>query len=148
MREYVVAALFFCVLSAEKCQQAPKFAVGITLTQTESYCGGAMPPPELLEDLNTPKPYAGKQVFLFNDALICLDSIEASDTSFKTALSAGHYTLRLVPQLVEIEMLSTEKERCEAAHEQRILSMFEISSDTSLTANLHFACDPCMPPPP
>jgi hypothetical protein len=41
-----------------------QIAVNIKITQTSSYCGGAAPPRELIEQLNTPVPLAGKVIYL------------------------------------------------------------------------------------
>src|SRR5574343_1683704 len=38
--------------------------VNVELTQKQSYCGGAKPPPELLAQLEKPIPYANKKLVL------------------------------------------------------------------------------------
>ncbi|MCO4818780.1 MAG: hypothetical protein KC517_04085 [Bacteroidetes bacterium] len=148
MRNTVIAILLFFGLSAEKCNQPPQHLVALTLTQTEAYCGGAMPPPELIKDLATPKPYTGAKVYVYGDGLICLDSISATDTNYENRLNTGHYTIRLVSKLEDLETIQGEEQRCLTAFNQRILSMFDVLGDTTLIANLYFGCNPCLPPPP
>jgi hypothetical protein len=41
-----------------------QIAVSIKITQTASYCGGAAPPPDLIEQFNTPAPLADKVIYL------------------------------------------------------------------------------------
>lgn len=41
-----------------------KYEVRLHLTSTKAYCGGAKPPQELLDELNTPKPMDSTPVFL------------------------------------------------------------------------------------
>ncbi len=148
MRNTLIAVLLFLGLSAEKCNQIPGYSVNLSLTQTEAYCGGAMPPPELIKDLATPKPYSGPKVYVFGDDLVCIDSTTADETNIEALLPSGHYTIRLVPQLEDLEAIQGEEQRCLSAYKQRILSMFDVAGDTTLVANLHFGCNPCLPPPP
>lgn len=61
-----------------------KFSVEITVTQTSAYCGGIRPSPELLNELQNPKPLVRKKLFikrgdknLFNSKIVieaCTDS--------------------------------------------------------------------------
>ena len=86
MRNTLIAVLLFLGLSAEKCNQIPGYSVNLSLTQTEAYCGGAMPPPELIKDLATPKPYSGPKVYVFGDDLVCIDSTTADETNIEALL--------------------------------------------------------------
>lgn len=148
MRNFLLAFLCFGLLSAEKCNNSPNHKVVVNLTKTEAYCGGAEPPEELLVELNTPTTYTGGSVYIFNDLKDCVDSITSSDSIHLLALKQGHYTAHLVAKLVELESITSEDDQCAAAFAQRILSMFEIKGDTSMSVNLHFGCNPCQPPPP
>jgi hypothetical protein len=149
MRLSLLVLLSFVVLTAQKCDDSANHVVEINLTQTESYCGGAAPPDELIKHLNTPKPFIGKRAYVFNDLKACVDSFYPThDTMFKTALKQGDYTVHLVPELLKTNGMLSEDERCLMEFKQRVVSMFEISGDTSLTVNIYFGCNPCLEPPP
>jgi hypothetical protein len=62
MKFQVLLMLFGCLLMPLKavCQ----VTVHLKITQTSSYCGGAAPPRELIEQLNTPSALAGKVIYL------------------------------------------------------------------------------------
>ena len=65
--------------------------------QTSSYCGGAAPPPELLQELATPKPLANKTLYIKNGTANSnspsLPFTSDSEGRFTLALSAGAYCI-------------------------------------------------------
>ncbi len=67
-----------------------KFFVEINVTQTSSYCGGARPSPEMIEQLGTPTPLAEKKLYIKKGEKNTFDSnifLEiSSDTSGKIQL--------------------------------------------------------------
>lgn len=148
MRLILIVCVCFCVLSAQKCNDKPTHRVNIVLTKTESYCGGAEPPEELLTELNTPKPYNSGKVYILDDLKACVDSITPTNVETLVPLKTGHYTAHLVAKLKDLESITSEDEQCITAFKQRILAMFEIKGDMALQVNLHFGCNPCYPPPP
>lgn len=149
MRAFVVAILIGLVFCANKCERLPQYAVTLQLTKTESYCGGAAPPEFLLKELRTPKPYDGNTLYVFDVEDKCIDSISksATDSIFKFPMVAGTYKLRYVNVLSD-EKYTTDREDCLSQWKQRVMAEFEVRSDTSLTVNVHFDCNPCYPPPP
>lgn len=148
MNRVFIACCCFLLLSAEKCHQNESNRVEIQLTQTESYCGGAEPPEELLTELKTPRTYNGKPVYVLDDFKRCVDSLVDYTGNHLTSLPNGHYTVHLVPALADLTSITNEDEQCLVAFKQRILSIFQITGDTSIKVNLHFGCNPCYPPPP
>ncbi len=76
-----------------------KIEVRFHLTETEAYCGGAKPPQELLDELNTPKAMANTSIFLRNDTVNNIeDSIDYTFTSnqegwINAKLPAGQYSV-------------------------------------------------------
>ena len=44
--------------------QLTQITIEILVTQTSSYCGGISPPPELISELQTPRPFAGKKIVI------------------------------------------------------------------------------------
>ena len=57
-----MTVLFFC--THKTFAQKNTYQVQLHLTQTSDYCGGAKPPEEILQQLNTPKPFPNKQVVI------------------------------------------------------------------------------------
>lgn len=45
-------------------QDTEKFNVEISITRTSAYCGGARPTPEMIAELQTPKPFPAKNLYL------------------------------------------------------------------------------------
>jgi hypothetical protein len=45
-------------------QNAEKINIEIRITRTSAYCGGARPSPEVMTDLQTPKPFPRKKLYL------------------------------------------------------------------------------------
>lgn len=149
MRYTILIVIGFVLLSAEKCDNSHTAVVNLKWTSTESYCGGAAPPDDMIKDMLTPKPFMGRRIYVLNADKVCVDSLyPQSDTSLRTALKIGAYTAHLVPQVLDLSTIESEDAKCDAAFIQRIVSMFEIDRDTNLTANIHFGCNPCLPPAP
>lgn len=77
----------------------PVFEVVVKVTQTKEYCGGARPPKELLEELNTPKPLGEATVHFRKGSMNDLDSAiiysALSDTNgvIRVKLPEGTYGL-------------------------------------------------------
>lgn len=81
-----------------------KYIVSGKLLVTSSYCGGAYPPDELLEELRTPKPFAGYTVYVRPDTFNnptkpIIDTITANaDGTFSLELPPGKYSIILAEQ--------------------------------------------------
>lgn len=69
------------------------------ITISSSYCGGAAPDPEMLRALQTPKAFAGKQLYIrkgkTNDlSMPIVDTVIAdAEGHFSTQLTRGTYTI-------------------------------------------------------
>jgi hypothetical protein len=57
----VLQLLFFGCLAQQKPQAR---LVSGEVTQTSSYCGGARPSDEMVQEQNRPKPYGGKKFYI------------------------------------------------------------------------------------
>jgi hypothetical protein len=74
--------------------------VAIQLTTTRSYCGGARPPQEMLDELASPQPLAGKFVFIrkgtinnpLDEALVAQGTTDAMGR-FEFSVQPGDYYL-------------------------------------------------------
>lgn len=71
-----------------------KYSVVIELTHTSSYCGGAAPSDELINELNTPVPYANKKLYLKKGSVNTLESKMIKEV---VSDSLGRIRLSLIP---------------------------------------------------
>jgi hypothetical protein len=55
-----------CKIFSQKKVVSAEVPVIISVTQTHSYCGGAKPPDELLQELATPRPLSGITFYIKN----------------------------------------------------------------------------------
>ena len=64
--KYLFLSLLVIVLfvSSDLCRYKVKFDVSILVTSTQSYCGGARPTDEMMQELNTPKPLPEKKLYI------------------------------------------------------------------------------------
>lgn len=76
-----------------------KYTVLIELTHSSSYCGGAAPSEELLNELQTPKPFANKKLYLKRgnqntvESKILREVVADSLGIIKLQLTPGYYFL-------------------------------------------------------
>jgi hypothetical protein len=97
----ITISFLCCVLLAFS--QAPskkkikKIPVSGTVTETNSYCGGARPPDELLAQLATPRPITNKTIYIKKgevnsfDNKVLLKLTTDSKGNFRTKLAPGKY---------------------------------------------------------
>ncbi len=91
----ILAIAFFLISSTS----VKKYNVTLSVTQTSSYCGGAQPPKDLINQLNTPNPLANKKLFvrrgktnnLKSKIILSLTSDSLGNCNFK--LPAGTYCI-------------------------------------------------------
>lgn len=60
----ILICSFIFLNTADLCRFKTKYEVKITVTYTQSYCGGARPSDDMMQELNTPKPLSGKKLFV------------------------------------------------------------------------------------
>ncbi len=146
---FLFALVAFALLTAEKCNDESTSIVKLTFTRTSSYCGGAAPADFILKELATPVPLNGKMLYLYNTNNLCVDSFYVKgDSTYKTMLINGTYSVRLVDTMVKVDDNDESESNCLQAFNQRSMAEINVTSDTSFAVNLHFDCNPCYPPPP
>ncbi len=149
MPRFLLILLTFTLFTAEKCKNESSSVVEIQFTKTNSYCGGAAPSDLMLKNIATPHPFNGTMLYLYDKNIMCIDSFYAKDDStYKTAVPIGEYTIRLVPEMKLIDGDKESTKNCVIEYKQRVLKTISIASDTAILVNLHFDCNPCYPPPP
>ena len=132
--------------------------VNLKISSTESYCGGANPPDELLEKLRTPKPYTGK-IYLNSSAErsngeIEIDIVDGEFTFLEVKIGAYH--LFRYPKYTEAtKATSDQTERidsnpdCKKERSLKSLGQIDITAESEeVEATIHLLCDPCIPPAP
>lgn len=105
-RLYFFAIAFFMVILLSGCVSGRKknpsrnelFKVEVMITQTTSYCGGARPSEEILQDLNTLRPAPGLKFFIGkgdsnNGSDFVTSSITDESGKAVVELSEGNYYL-------------------------------------------------------
>ena len=128
------------------------------ITQTQDYCGGAMPPEEVLEEYRTPKPFAGTLYIHQNagrtDDGIALKFENGSATT--EGLVRGTYTVFLEKKM-DIEAMTNDESiarqgidiGCLQAQNLMPIFSFEVEAKTKkITNKVHLKCNPCLPPAP
>lgn len=126
------------------------YTVSGSVRQTSSYCGGANPPKELLQQLATPMPYPGKTFYIkkgaVNDLTMPVVTSFTTDSNghFSTRLPAGTYAILVKEQLTEINAadyqtntLSVDKE-CLAAWWKKPYYLLEIKQQEVASLNFVF----------
>lgn len=148
MRKTLVLLGFATILLANKCEQV-RVNVELNITQTKSYCGGAAPSDEILSALRTPHKL-GQTVYILDYSNTCVDSFASSNSEKKQySLPVGKYSLRFTPEASNITLTANSSTSdCVQEWKSRVLTSFEVVSDTSLDLNVHVSCNPCYPPPP
>lgn len=82
------------------------------ITQTSSYCGGARPTEEVLEEYNRPKPYSGKTLFVIGgekngSGNKVIAKLSSNDTGyFSLSLSPGVYSIVQEEQMKPLDTRS------------------------------------------
>lgn len=80
--------LFMCFNS-----RAQKKLVEVNVTCTQAYCGGARPTDEMLAEIQKPKPYANKKMYLLSEKGKKIAVKTNSTGSFKVKVAHGNYKL-------------------------------------------------------
>jgi hypothetical protein len=80
--------------------------VEITVTQTASYCGGARPSEEILQELNSPIPSANTKVFIGRGVEnaghgVILETVTDVDGKVRVELPSGDYYLVFETKTIE-----------------------------------------------
>jgi hypothetical protein len=108
----LITVISICVFAATACkskQLKPKDKVTVSgkVTQTSSYCGGARPTDELLEELATPRMYSGKKFHVIKGDTnvvthqLILTFVTDENGNFSFELEPGTYSLLTDEQATE-----------------------------------------------
>lgn len=131
-------------------------SIKFELTETSDYCGGALPPEELLEDYKTPKP--------FLDTLYIHQSKYRADDGVVVAFVNGNATVQglvmgeyysfLSPKfdveaMMQDETLHQQGINIGCLHQENLTPVFSFiieDKTKKLVQNIHKKCNPCVPP--
>jgi hypothetical protein len=139
----IVALLLFwtCGLNAQSSAKKK-----ITINYNLAYCGGAKPPQELLDNLNSPKPLANCKI-----KLVRVDSLKKVKAKvFKTDKN-GSALLKVKEGTYKVFLYSNAKNKAELPFNKKCSKFYEnpfteieINGKES-TALIRIPCDPCDP---
>lgn len=144
-----------------KREQEALYEVTIHVTQTSSYCGGAPPSDQMLEDLRTPGPLPNKKIYIRRGKFKDIDRPVIQELSsnqngvVQTQLPAGEYSIvfsdkkdrSIFNELVEkygdrTEQYEAINEECLKKHFKRPALTFTIGTKTAseIEVNDHKKC--------
>ncbi len=133
--------------------------INLMLKSTSSYCGGAYPPQEVLDELKMPKNFSGT-IYIHSteersDEPTIL-KITNGSAEVKGLLKGTYYIFRYpvytAPESKSNQIaLAVDKNRedCIKQRSLKPLTSFEVAKNTSIiTDTIHLECDPCAEPMP
>lgn len=119
-----------------------------TITNTQSYCGGARPPEELLKELATPKPYGNRSLVFFHSGSKKEYGFTTDEHGhYEVELPIGKYELRPGKRYNTEEENYTYDPNCTVwmNHVFTTLEVLAPLSDNIKDFTIHIPCDPCDP---
>jgi hypothetical protein len=144
--------------SEKKTETSKTYLVSGTITQTQSYCGGARPPEDLLKKMQSPRPYPGKKIYFRKgqnnslDMISLKEAISDSTGHFQVNLASGTYCIVEEDQVKELDMAGFKKkylnqylvadESCLKQWWSKCFMTVEVGATdkTDLNINFHFPC--------
>ena len=150
----------FCVLAVVFVACSPKLTDGNgttsdkkmavyygTIQYTESYCGGARPPEELLKQYATPKPFASGTL-RFQDTATGKEYSVVTDEHghYEAELPAGNYVIHPVLRSADQGGYSPNYDpNCKQWRELELYRFDNVKSgeEKMVDFTVHFPCDPC-----
>ncbi|MDG1720879.1 MAG: hypothetical protein P8I31_06465 [Bacteroidia bacterium] len=155
---FLITTLFFVSCKSTSIDRSIKF----NLTNTSDYCGGAMPNEDLIDDLNTPKPFNGV-IYIHKDPERKDKGIAQKFKNGKASISGlvnGEYLLFEHPAIDIEELEKNDKtennqpqgimeSECKFMKNFQVLEVVSIDQETKdVSINIHLSCDPCNEPMP
>ena len=170
MRRFLIlpsflAIPFLLISDANSCSKktppvsaVQEYTVSGTITQTQSYCGGARPPEDLLKALESPRPYRGKKICFRSgdknntDQKFVRTAVSDSLGKFSVKLPAGAYCIIEEDQVKLMNVESYRKkygskyltvdEDCLKSWWGTCIQSFVLGNadKNDLTLNFHMAC--------
>ena len=156
--KYSIAILLITTLLVSCKSKNTARTIKFNVDKTEDYCGGAFPEEEILAEFRKPKPYSGK-LYVHSKEDRIDDGIELVFVEGKCTASGFSdriYYVFLQPKMTPKDHIENQKllEQgidigCLEGENMRASLRFEIVPSTkSISAQVHFICDPCTPPRP
>lgn len=150
----LLASLSLLGCKTKKLNSSIKFE----LTETSDYCGGAVPPEELLEKYRTPKPF-GDTLYLHQSKFRADDGVAIAFVDGKAivkSLNNGEYFAFLAPKFDVEAMMQDEsflRQGIDAGclHQENLTPEFiftVVSTTKNVQKKVHKKCNPCLPPAP
>ena len=137
----ILALSFFCLTIFAQ----TKNQIAFTVKYTNTYCGGAAPTPEILEQLETP------QALTLTQLLFIPKEGNNKKAIFATTDSTGLVNVKLLPGTYSVKMSKKFNKTLGLNYNPtckkmlyRVWQTIEIKKDqNSTTITLHFSCNPC-----
>lgn len=132
--------------------------IKLNIMSTSDYCGGAKPSDDIIDELNTPKP--------FNGTIYIHTNPERRDKGVAKKIKNGEGTITLpimgitdlvffqypamnIKKLEKNGALAIKENECEIRRNFQRLDMINVDTETKeVSTNIHLTCDPCSEPKP
>ena len=155
MSSFLSCSAFCLILIASSCSATKKSSdnmiISGVITHTRTYCGGAAPSEQLLDEYRTPTPLSGLILSIKQgpknsmDKPIIAEVITDEKGMFKTSLPPGEYIL-LIPSQTDRTIFNSQKE-LKITNREELESWWESgiadfnSENTHVEIQLHKKCD-------
>ncbi|MTI31635.1 hypothetical protein [Xanthovirga aplysinae] len=129
-------------------QNSKNSSVKVIVTYSSDYCGGALPPEDLLEKKTKSRKYVNQKLHVFNN-----NKRQGESMSFQTNFDgvfyfegpAGVYYIYLDDKM-KLDPLKIENRACKNWL-LKPYAQFEVNKEEETTnIHIHKQCNPCLPP--
>lgn len=161
MQKNLFLILLALSVTASSCflrKKKTKDATTLRFLKMEEYCGGAAPPPDMMKEMMTPKPFGESTFYLYlMDADPKMEPLVVKTNKKGEAtmvIPPGHYTIMLFPRTeLEERIMAKEFEgidqSCLREHFMQGVHDIPIPEGmTDIEIPVLIRCNPCMPPKP
>jgi hypothetical protein len=133
-------AYLFCLASMAGLAQ---LKARVHVTYTNSYCGGARPTPEIEQQARTPLEFTNVALLLAGKTKVKVKT--DSTASFVAALRPGKYKVRLAKANTGSHTTNFDGS-CTRMAKASFGELIVTKGVYEYELNLHFPCNPCLPP--
>ena len=160
MKKGVFGFVILCMCFNSRAQ---KKLIEVSVLCTQAYCGGARPTDEMLAEIQKPKPYANKKMYLISEKGKKIAVKTNSDGNFKAKVTHGNYKLMEFWRIKKLSpngaaLANFDKDCLKPEWEKEVMLIrvtkekidFELKNEIALYCDWAFPClkDAHMPPMP
>ncbi len=155
MKHLLFVTIFCITMFSSACAQGKAVTVKGTVNYSRSYCGGAAPSPEMIENLAKVVPFAQQTLHFVNAAnpSEILKTKTTADGMFELKLKKGTYNIYTDEKMRDYQPMmkvpSVDIKMCKQWAETPVFIVGVVKKKSApKTYTFHQGCCPCMPPRP